>query len=538
LPTGLTFDGEGQLYGTPKSAGSVTFTVRVGDHSASPQSASKSFLISIGTTTLMFTTPRTLPGATQGVPYNLTFAATGGTPPYTFADPIGVPNGFTFTNGVLSGAPASNISGNWTFIVQVTDAASPPNVVAVLFSINIAAPAPVLVLQTNPMTFNTTLGVIPQFQLDQVTSTGGPAELNAATIAYGPGASNWLAVAPDQVESTPLSFQVSVNPNAQGFAANTYTATVTFTSSTPGVAPVVLAVNLVIPAAPVLVLGKNPVTFNTTVGVVPPFQLDQVTSTGATAELNAATIAYGPGASNWLAVAPDQVESTPFPFQVSVNPNAQSFAANTYTATVTYTSSTPGVAPVVLAVSLVIAPAPLAITQTSVPVATYGSPYLGGNGLQFTATGGTPPYSWSETGALPQGMMLSSTGLLAGTPEAANTFRIAVAVTDNSMPPMNSANVLNLVVNGPLVITTNATLPAATVNTAYSKTIAAVGGMQPYSFAVAAGSTLPGGLTLSPGGVLSGTPTTAGSYSFTLQVTDATTPTPNVTTKPFTLMVN
>lgn len=64
------------------------------------------------------------------------------------------------------------------------------------------------------------------------------------------------------------------------------------------------------------------------------------------------------------------------------------------------------------------------------------------------------------------------------------------------------------------------TLPGGTVGTAYSETITASGGTAPYSFAVTAGS-LPPGLSLSSGGVLSGTPTTAGSYSFTISATDS-----------------
>ncbi len=62
-------------------------------------------------------------------------------------------------------------------------------------------------------------------------------------------------------------------------------------------------------------------------------------------------------------------------------------------------------------------------------------------------------------------------------------------------------------------------IPAGTENQAYSQMITAVGGNAPYSFAVIAGS-LPVGITLAPGGLLSGTPTTPNSYSFTIEATD------------------
>lgn len=65
-----------------------------------------------------------------------------------------------------------------------------------------------------------------------------------------------------------------------------------------------------------------------------------------------------------------------------------------------------------------------------------------------------------------------------------------------------------------------ATLPSATKGTAYSQTIAASGGQAPYSYSVTSG-TLPGGLTLSASGVLSGTPAAAGSFTFTVTAVDS-----------------
>ena len=62
--------------------------------------------------------------------------------------------------------------------------------------------------------------------------------------------------------------------------------------------------------------------------------------------------------------------------------------------------------------------------------------------------------------------------------------------------------------------------PAADVGGAYSDTLTATGGTTPYTWSVNAG-TLPPGLSLSSAGVLAGTPTTAGSYPFTVNVIDA-----------------
>jgi hypothetical protein len=72
----------------------------------------------------------------------------------------------------------------------------------------------------------------------------------------------------------------------------------------------------------------------------------------------------------------------------------------------------------------------------------------------------------------------------------------------------------------PLEITAPSSLPSAQFGAVYSTSLAATGGTAPYTWSVSAGA-LPGGLTLSSAGVLSGTPTAAGTFSFTAKITDA-----------------
>lgn len=86
----------------------------------------------------------------------------------------------------------------------------------------------------------------------------------------------------------------------------------------------------------------------------------------------------------------------------------------------------------------------------------------------------------------------------------------------------------------PLTVTTqNGGLPPGTLAQAYSTSLVAAGGSQPYSWQVTAGS-LPPGINLNPAaGVLSGTPTNAGNYTFTIKVSD----TNDFTLKEFTMAV-
>ncbi len=160
----------------------------------------------------------------------------------------------------------------------------------------------------------------------------------------------------------------------------------------------------------------------------------------------------------------------------------------------------------------------LAITSASpLPVGRINAAYS----QTLTAAGGAPPYAnWTtSSGALPAGLTLSSAGVLSGTPTTAGTYSFTVQMRDNASATASAPFQLTIT-SAALSITTTSPLPAGKVNTGYSLTLAASGGAPPYSNWSTSNGTLPPGLTLSSAGVWSGTPTTAGTYSFTVQVTD------------------
>jgi hypothetical protein len=169
------------------------------------------------------------------------------------------------------------------------------------------------------------------------------------------------------------------------------------------------------------------------------------------------------------------------------------------------------------ALSISIAPPPLSITTTTLVNGAVNESYS----ASVAATGGTPSYSWSATG-LPTGLSINAvTGLITGTPTAAGSFTVNVTVTDSTTPTaMTATHQYTVTINAALAITTSS-LANGTQGTAYSQTLAATGGMTPYTWSVTVGA-LPAGLTLnSSTGTISGTPTTLGTSSFTVQVTDA-----------------
>ncbi|MFZ2630099.1 MAG: IPTL-CTERM sorting domain-containing protein, partial [Desulfosalsimonadaceae bacterium] len=112
-------------------------------------------------------------------------------------------------------------------------------------------------------------------------------------------------------------------------------------------------------------------------------------------------------------------------------------------------------------------------------------------------------------------------GLISGTPTAPGSFTFTVTATDAN--GCTGVQAYTIVINAPVCppITLLPTiLPAGTVTSAYSQTITASGGVAPYSFTMTAG-THPAGLSpITAGGVIAGTPTTAGTFTFTVTATD------------------
>ncbi|MDC0160422.1 putative Ig domain-containing protein [Gemmatimonadales bacterium] len=130
------------------------------------------------------------------------------------------------------------------------------------------------------------------------------------------------------------------------------------------------------------------------------------------------------------------------------------------------------------------------------------------------ASGGDGSYSWVLlSGSLPTGLSLSAQGLISGTPTAAGTDTASVQVMSAGQ---TTARSISITVAEGLTIATNG-LPDGSVGVAYNQSLSAQAGDGTYTWSLSSGS-LPGGLSLSTAGVISGTPTADGTSGFTVQV--------------------
>ncbi|HEU5002696.1 MAG TPA: putative Ig domain-containing protein, partial [Actinomycetota bacterium] len=170
-----------------------------------------------------------------------------------------------------------------------------------------------------------------------------------------------------------------------------------------------------------------------------------------------------------------------------------------------------------ITVTVAAAATPPRFTAASPPSSgVVGTPYS----YTFTASGTPAPTFSVFSGSLPAGLSLSSGGVLAGTPQAAGTFAFRVRAS-NSAGNATTGSLSILVTSDqvPPAFTSASPPGSATVGAPYSYTFAA-SGTPPPTFSIASGA-LPPGLTLDPTGVLSGTPTGTGSYSYRVQASNS-----------------
>jgi len=466
-PAGITLSSAGVLAGTPTAAGTGTFTVKVTD--ADGQSATEATSLAIiSGPALSFPAP---PSGEIGTAYSDTLTASGGTGPYAWSVSAGtLPAGITLgsATGTLSGTPTA--AGTSTFTVKVTDADGQSATEATALAI-IAGPA--LSFPAPPS------GEIGTAYSDTLAASGGTGAYTWSVSAGSLPAGITLGAATGTLAGTPT-------------ASGTFSLTVQVTDADGQSATE--ATTLTIIAGPGLSFAGPPS------GEIGSAYSDSLAASGGTGPYSWSVSAGTLPAGITLGSATGTLSGTPT-------------AAGTSTFTVKVTDAVGQSATEATSVTIISGPA---LNFPAPPYGEISSVYSD----TVTASGGTGPYTWSvSAGTLPAGITLgAATGTLTGTPAAAGTSTFTVHVTDADGQSATEATTLAIIA-GPAL-----SFPAPSsgqIGTAYSDTLTASGGTGPYTWSVSAGS-LPAGITLGAAtGTLAGTPTAAGTFSFTVQVTDA-----------------
>jgi hypothetical protein len=385
LPAGLSLNpSSGAIAGTPTGVGTFTFTVRLSD-SGSSTPATRQFTIVV-VAGLTIVTPPLLPAATAGAVYSQSLAAAGGKAPFTWsitASTLPAALSLNPSTGAVTGTPSS--AGQFKFTAKVTDSAATPASTTKLMSV-VIAPAPSVTTASLP------------------NGTAGAAYSQVLAVTGGTAPYAWTVVAgslPAGTALDPSTGAVSGIPSTPGAFA--FTVQVKDASSIASTQKLTIAI-----AQPPAI---------TTPPTLPP-------ATSGAAYATTLAINGGTPPFTWL------VTSGSLPPEVTLSPGGVlsgkpvSPASAAFTAQVTDASG--GIAAATF--SLKVAP-PLSIATVSPPTAEATVPYF----AALTASGGTPPYTWSVTaGALPPRLSLLATGLLRGAPATAGTFTATVTVTDTA----------------------------------------------------------------------------------------------------------
>ena len=214
--------------------------------------------------------------------------------------------------------------------------------------------------------------------------------------------------------------------------------------------------------------------------------------------------------------------TSPYRFVAVGLPSGMSMAPN---GTLSGTPSTAGAFVVtVTAIDATSAAGSIDVAMVVVAPATIDGPASLPNGVvgnaytptSMSSTGGSAPIAWTATG-LPPGMTMGATGIISGTPTAAGTYSVTVTLTDRL--GVSVSRTYSIVVGTALAVAGPASLPTGQVGITYtSTTMSASGGTSPYVWSATG---LPPGVTMSMAGVVSGTPTAAGTFSVVAYTSDA-----------------
>ncbi|MGN7963461.1 putative Ig domain-containing protein [Brucella sp. 22210] len=502
---------------------------------------------------------------TVGEAYSQANTATGGTAPYNFAISGGaLPNGLSINSatGLVSGTPT--LAGPFSYTVQVTDRTAPTPSTASYTTTGTIARANQIISFDQPA--NTSIAT-NSILLSASSSSGLPVTFYSSTTGICTVSGSIVTL----VAAGTCSISADQPGDVNYLAASTVTRDFTVSPTLPG-APTISSITVpvggdsaqsgsaTISFAPPAFNGGSPITQYTVIsnpgglmatGTSSPLTVsDLIFGTAYTFTVTARNAAgSGTASASSVSVTPIKTQTIRFD-----NPGSRTFGTTTTlvaTATsnlaVSFESLTTNICQIVTTTS-VTAKAPgtctvrasqagsaayqaatdvtqsfaitvpggvVSMATTSLPAPTRGIAYS----QTLLASNGAPPYSFTvSTGTLPNGLTLSPSGNLSGIVTSTGSSTFSIQVTDQAGQTATQSYSFTII--APAFAFSPTSLPKGTGGVIYpATTVAASGGIAQYSYAVTAGA-LPNGLTLSPAGVISGTPSAAGTFPFTITATD------------------
>ncbi|PLX79478.1 MAG: hypothetical protein C0616_11340, partial [Desulfuromonas sp.] len=519
LPPGLSLSPTGLITGVPTSSGTWLVNITVTDSCSPTQNTFRLFSLTINPcSSLSLTTPPTLPDATVGQMYNKQLQATGGNPPLTWSlFHSFLPGGLSLSpGGLISGVPTA--AGASTITIKATDKCIPAQSVERTFSLT-TDPAPTCSALAIATGSTLPTGTAGQPYSQQIMSSGGESPMTFSVISG----------------SLPAGLSLTPTGLISGVPTTEFSGNVRIQASDNCTNPVSQKVNkdfsiTIDPACSPL----NMVSGSTLPsGGVGQAYSSQLLASGGEAPLSFSVISGSLPAglslttSGLLAGMPTMSGNATFSVRVTDNctlapqTSDRSFNLNISAFPVTCQ--------------------PLNLSPAGSGSAVVGQSYS----AQFVASGGETPVTVSLiSGSLPAGLTLSTNGMLSGVPTSSGNYSIQVEAADSCSTGAQTKQlsfpieVEEASTSCPsLAITTPSQLTATTVGLPFSGQVQIAGGQGAVTFSLAAGS-LPPGISLSPSGLLSGSASSAGNYTFSVRATDSCPGGSQSTIKPIALVVS
>ncbi len=375
-------------------------------------------------------TSSTPPSGTTGTAYagnGFALTASGGQAPYNWswapASSSALPPGLTLSNGMISGTPTT--PNTYNVVIKVADSQSPPVQKSTPYTIKVTAGALVITSGSPP---SGTVGASYASGGFSLTASGGATPYTWSWVAAsGSALPPGLTLTNGVISGTPT-------------ASNTYDVVITVTDSQNPSVQTPANYTITVNAQSVLVITSghppsgtvgrdyctgsmgpcSPGFLVSAIGGVPPYSWSWTGAPGSSTPPGLRLVNYQSipcYSTNW---------------EICGRPTLAGF----FNVVITVTDSASPQNHTSQPYGIQIFPGPLTITTTSVAVGAVNLPY----GFTFSAKGGYPPYTWSETGALPPGLNLATDGTLSGTPTATGSFPITVSVVDSHSQTATPAN--------------------------------------------------------------------------------------------------